>query len=78
MTHALVIAEPLQFITDVKAGLLEILNAVPFEPCPPNVFDRIAEVEIHVPGYVNGLNPAWVAGVVRWVVHWVIHHLTIS
>jgi len=42
MTHALVIAEPLQFITDVKAGLLEILNAVPFEPSPPDVFDRIA------------------------------------
>jgi hypothetical protein len=78
MTQALVIAEPFQFITDVKAGLLEILNAVPFEPSPPNVFDRIAEVEIHVPGYVNGLNPAWVTGVVRWVVHWVIHHLTIS
>ena len=58
---------------DVPAGLLQILDGVALEIRAPDVLHRVAEVEAHVFGDLDALDPAGMIGVVGRVVHRVSH-----
>ena len=59
--------QPANFIIDVPLGLLEILDGVPFVEMAPDVFDGVADVEVHMAGDFDTLDAAGVLAVVAWV-----------
>jgi hypothetical protein len=47
---------PLDLVTDVKFRLFQILSGVAFQVGAPDIFDRVPQIETHVPGDLDALD----------------------
>ena len=62
------ILHPLDFSVDIPSGLLQVLDLAVFFSGSPDVFDRVATIEIEMLGDPDALDPARMALVMRWLV----------
>lgn len=70
---------PRELTFDVPEGLSEVLFGVwSLQPCSPDVLDGVPEVEAHVLGYIDALNPARVGRIVGRMVDIVCHRITVG
>ena len=63
-----------QFLLNVPLGLLEVFNGVILEISPPDVLDRITEIEPHVLSHFNAFDPRRVGGIVSGMADGVVVH----
>ena len=48
-------------------GLLEVFDRIALIHIPPEVFDRVADIEVHMSGDFDALDAGWVLSIVAGV-----------